>query len=580
MCGIIGFVDKKNKLSKQKRVKMMEMMLKEIRYRGYDSTGIYQNEMVTMGHNRLSILDKSKKANQPLISQSKKLVISYNGEIYNHLDLRDYVGNQKYLTKSDTESLLTGYEVAEDDIFIKAKGMFAVSILDIERKKIILTVDDFGIKPLYYIDTEDWFAWTSEIKTFKYLEGFKFAINENYLFEQATFRTLYGDRTVLENIKKVEPKQIIKFDLNKNEISNKSFLQNDDFEKGDTEKLLIDSIIEHTLSDVPIGFQLSGGIDSSLISTIAKKHLNQRIVHSFSIGLKDDKWNEFKYSRQVSKKIGTCHHEIKFSEKDFCKSLPISTYHMDEPVSYPNTVPIMILSKKARKYVKVLLSGEGSDEIFCGYNRHKKIIENNKSEEILFSNSFMEEKDFSTLFKIAKTNLKDRSELITNKRTVTQNISYYDIKTFLPSLLLRQDKMGMANNLENRFPFLDTTLVSNVLNLPDTYKYNEGETKYILKKLSKKYLDENIIYRKKCGFGLPIKYWMLNENGFGKYFNLFKNPTKKRVYLNYKNINQYIDEHIKGLKDHSEPLWILICLEVWAKIFIDGEKAHNIWKKL
>lgn len=556
----------------------MKKMLREIRYRGYDSSGIFQNNLITIGHNRLSILDKSKKANQPFQNNTEDLVISYNGEIYNHLDLR--TDTRKYLTNSDTESLLFGYEDVGENIFTNSRGMFAVSILDIKNNELILTVDDFGIKPLYYLETEDWFAWSSEIKVFKYLPNIKFEMNQNFIFEQAIFRNLSHDKTIFKNIKKVQPKQIVRFDINKNTIKNKYFLKDKDISKNTIEKLLNDSITEHTLSDVPIGFQLSGGIDSSLISTLAKKHLKKGKIHSFSIGLKDKNWNEFQYSRQVAKKINTKHHEIKFSQKDFCKLLPIATYHLDEPVSYPNTIPIMILSKNARKYVKVLLSGEGADEIFFGYSRYKNIVEDKANSNIVFSNSFMSEKDFSNIFNIKQTNLYDRDEIISKNYTKIQNLSYYDIKTFLPSLLLRQDKMGMSNNLENRFPFLDKRLVDNVFKLSDNEKYHDGETKYILKKISEKYLDKNIIYRKKCGFGLPIRDWMRDSNGFGKYFKLFTNPKNKRDYFNYENIDKYINEHINGINDHSESLWIIICLEIWTKIFIDGEKPKKIWRSL
>lgn len=580
MCGIIGFVDKKKQLSVKERKVLMSKMLQEIAYRGQDAYGVYENEGVTIGHNRLAILDLSEKANQPISTENGNLVISYNGEIFNHLELREF--DIKYKTDSDTETLLYAYSRYKKKALELIRGMFAVSFYEPEFNKIILSVDRFGIKPLYYLNTNDWFAWSSELKVFKYLTGFNFFLDEECLFEYGTFRTIAGSKTIIKNICKLAPSEIVEYYIDSDYVAKDRYGEYVSGVEGNLEEMLVKSISEHVLSDVPIGFQLSGGIDSSLISVLAKKILCQKETHSFSIGLNDSKWNEFEYSREVSKLLGTKHHEIVFDQEYFCKNYPIATYHLDEPITYPNTVPIMLLSNIASNYVKVLLSGEGADELFGGYNRYRKFLTNKDSKSILYSNSFSTEDDVLRFFNISKGEIEYRESIIDSmkKKSAIQKLGNYDLQTFLPSLLLRQDKMGMASTVENRFPFLDPRLVNFALKLPDLQKVSELEGKVILKNLASKYLSPSIVFRKKCGFGLPISEWLRDVEGLGRYLYFFTNPKVERNYLNYSNIRICIDEHLRYKKDNSEIIWILLSLELWVRIFIDGENPEEIWTYL
>lgn len=583
MCGIIGFVDKKNSLSQKEKEKIGNKMLQEIEYRGRDNHGIYISGQITIGHNRLAIVDVSKKANQPFFNIKKNLVMSYNGEIFNHLELRKLIDKQIYQSNSDTETFINLYEKINEKTFGLIRGMFAVSFYDLEKDEITLAIDQFGIKPLYYLNTPDWFAWSSELKTFKFLPNTSFSLNKNQLFEYGVFRTIIGKKTLFDGICKMVPGELLKYNI-KDDSFSKFLYPCTEIMDDKIEYLLKSSISEHILSDVPIGLQLSGGVDSSLISVLAMQYLKQKNVHSFSIGLTDPKWNEFDYSRTVAKQIKTKHHEIKFNQQEFCELLPISTYHLDEPITYPNTIPMMILAEEARKHVKVLLNGEGADEIFGGYLRYNRLIQNKlDSKTLIFSNSFCSPEEISKVFILDKyQNFLERETLIKNIESYSpiQKLCIYDIKTFLPSLLLRQDKMGMASNLENRFPFLDHRLVSNTLKLPDEQKFNDTETKIALKEIAGKYLPSKIILRKKCGFGLPISDWLKDSSGLRKYLNLFIKPINKRSYLNYIYIKQKIREHISGEKDNSELLWILITLEIWVKIFIDGEEPSKIFNSI
>ena len=583
MCGIIGFVDKKNFLSVKEKRRIGREMLQRIEYRGKDSSGLYCIDNVVIGHNRLAIIDTSKKASQPFLNKKKTLITSYNGEIFNHLELRKIIKNKKYQSTSDTETLVHAYEEFGNKSFGLLRGMFAISLYNALEKNITLAVDQFGIKPLYYLNTPDWFAWSSEAKVFSLLPNFEILINEDCFLEYGIFRTITNSETIFKGIKKLLPGEALTYNIQKDLINialykiKKSSIKNVD-------KLLQESVYEHLLADAPIGLQLSGGVDSSLISLFASKQLNQKKPHSFSIGLSDSNWNEFKYSRLISNLIKTKHHEIIFTQQEFCKLLPIATYHLDEPISYPNTVPMMILARKARKYVKVLLSGEGADEIFGGYLRYSKLIKQRiTSNKLLFSNSFCSPKQIRSVINLSKKDyLSERKFLVKklDKYTPARKLSIYDVKTYLPSLLLRQDKMGMASNLENRFPFLDVRLMTLAFSLLDKDKVTSVETKIFLKKIAAKYLPKEVVYRKKCGFGLPINDWLKDPSGFGKYLTLFTNPKIKRSYFNYINIAKLINDHLSERKDNSEILWVLINLEIWTKLFIENEDSKNIWSRL
>lgn len=580
MCGVIGFIDKKKQLSVSERKILMNKMLEEIAHRGRDASGVYENDGVVIGHNRLAILDLSEKANQPLITEDGDLVVSYNGEIFNHLEIRD--NTIQYNSDSDTETLLRAYAKHNQDTFEFIRGMFAVSFYEPTSCKITLSVDRFGIKPLYYLNNDDWFAWSSESKVFKHLNGFSFDVNEESLFEYGVFRVVSGSETLIKDVYKLKPAEIVEYDVAGDLIAYSAHHTHTNLVQGDLEELVNQSISEHILSDVPIGLQLSGGVDSSLICALAKKVLTQKEVHSFSVGLKNSNWNEFKYSREVSNLLGTTHHELVFDQDYFCKNYPIATYFLDEPIAYPNTVPMMLLSNTASHYVKVLLSGEGADELFGGYRRYGNLFFKNDRKSILYSNSFATEIDIQHFFKLNKTTIDHRESIVdsVSEKSTMEKLGTYDLQTFLPSLLLRQDKMGMASTIENRFPFLDSRLADFATSLSDSQKVSDSESKILLKMIASKYLPSDVVFRKKCGFGLPISDWLRDGDGLGRYIQFFTNPKIERDYFNYLNIKKCIKEHLNHERDNSEIIWILLSLELWTRIFIDDEKPENIWSSL
>lgn len=589
MCGITGFVDKKNKFARKQRISIIESMLDSIEHRGRDDKGFYADGKIVIGHCRLSILDTSQAGKQPFFSLKKDKVLSYNGEIYNFLKLNEILKNDyKFKSSCDTETLLHAYEKWGIDSLIKLKGMFAFSLYDKNINSFFLAIDRFGIKPLYYLDNDEFFVFSSEIKAILKFPSVKVKINENVIGEQLLYRSISGGLTLIKNIKKLEPAHYFKLNIKtgkkkiKKYYSVKKRLIQEKSIKKDIVNLLFKSVGEHLIADVPVGLQLSGGVDSSLIAAIATQIKKQRF-HTFSIGLKMAGWNEFKYSRQVAKKFKTKHHELYFNEKDFCELLPVLTYYLDEPINHPHSIPMYILSKYARDKVKVLISGEGADEVFFGYKRYAILFKDNSLNEkkIIESSQFLKISEAKKVFRGQLKNLYSFRKKITIKyKNLFDKLFYYDMATYLPPLLLRQDKMGMAANIENRVPFLDHEIVEYGYSLPLKYKLAKNETKKIIKEVAAQFFPKELVYRAKIGFGLPISSWLKNSNGLGKYLIFFSGQMAKRLFLDYNYINKVIAEHKSGEKDHGQLLWILISLEIWLQIFIDSKDYKTIYKNL
>ena len=319
------------------------------------------------------------------------------------------------------------------------------------------------------------------------------------------------------------------------------------------------------MGDITAGIQLSGGVDSSLVALFAQKFSN-RNLHTFSIGLKDKAWNEFAYSDHISRQLNTKHHKITFSKKDFVRLLPKIIYHLDEPLVHPNTIPMYILAKKARKYTKVLLTGEGADEIFYGYNRYFQQPFSAKG--LIFSNAFNNPRTISEIFK-GKVSVVNRKNILQNVSNLghEDKLSFYDIYTYLPHVLLRQDKAGMAANIENRVPFLYTSVVEMGFNLKTKVGKFGGKSE--IKEMALKYFSEDLVLRRKCGFGLPISDWLEDKNGLLPYLSNLTSHKIIRKYFVTSSVKQITKEHLNKEKDNSSILFTLLCLCVWYDTFID-----------
>ena len=568
MCGVVGFIDKKNKLDKNEREILVKKMLGLIKHRGGDAMGVISNNNITIGHTRLSIVDTSSRANQPFTDNNS--VLSFNGEIYNHEKLKKiYCVKKKITSSSDTATLFELLKLLPiRKVLELINGMYAFSFLDIKRQSLVLALDRVAIKPLYYIDSPEYFAWASEIKAFNVLPNFNFQFRDECLGEYLTFRYIAGEKTLFKNIYKILSGEYMTYSLKNNSFEKEKYhWLNKTDTKTSLKKVIRESVYDHLMSDAPIGIQLSGGVDSSLVAFFAQAFSRDKL-HSFSIGLKDRHWNEFYYSDMVAKIVGTIHHKVFFSKSDFVRLIPKLTYHLDEPIIHPNSIPMYILAKRARKYTKVLLTGEGADELFYGYNRY---FSNNLKDnaDILLSNSFNKPEIISKIIKNDSCIISAYRKTIlgrTKELDKIDRVIFYDIYTYLPHVLLRQDKAGMAANIENRTPFLYEPVVASAFNLKIKSGRLGGKTP--IKKIALKYFSANLVLRKKCGFGLPITEWLRDKKGLLPFLELLiKHPLINKYFVK-KEILKLVKEHATGFNDHSSILFSMISLIVWYDIFI------------
>lgn len=567
MCGIAGFIDKQNKLNKHDREEIIREMLEKLKHRGGDSFGFEIYDNVVVGHTRLAIVDSSESANQPMLNSGSML--SYNGEIYNHTILREkFLKNKNIASYSDTATL---YDLLNTTslprVLSLIQGMYAFSFLDIAKKTLSLALDKFAIKPLYYIDTPEYFAWSSEAKAFHVLPNFRLEFEDELLREYLLFRYIAGNRTLFKGVYKMQAGEYLIYSLERNTIKRKRFFlleKNVTKTNGSLSKIFSDSVQVHLMSDAPVGVQLSGGVDSSLVAVFASKFANTRL-HTFSVGMKDPRWNEFIYSDRVAKQLRTKHHKILFTKQDFLRLFSAITYQLDEPIVHPNTIPMYLLAKEARKYTKVLLTGEGADEVFLGYGRHLGLDDT----ETLLSNAFSRPDEILKIIKQKGAfDYTARKQILNRAKALNtyDRMSFYDIYTYLPHVLLRQDKAGMAVNIENRVPFLDESVVQ--WGFDANKKIGSLKGKSAIKRIALKYLPEDLVLRKKCGFGLPIAEWLRDEDVLLTKLLELKDHKFIKAYFVLPELNEMIEEHLSSEKDNSVLLFSILALVVWHDTFM------------
>lgn len=609
MCGICGitYFDNNELVDEKELINIRDTMI----HRGPDSSGLYLDRNTGLGFRRLSIIDLAT-GDQPIKNEDNTIVLIANGEIYNYKELKKPLLDKGHVfkTKTDVEVIIHLYEEYGDAFVTKLNGMFAFAIYDQRKKAILLARDRCGIKPLYYHKSKNGFIFASEIKSILNWRETDTGIEENIVPEYFIFRHLTNNRTFFKNIYSLEPGQLIYF--KNNQIKIKTYWpDSESFESEDRSEqelfaLLENSVKMQLMSDVPLGTLLSGGIDSSLVSALCAKNQNDTI-NTFSVGFHEEEFDETYYAKVVSKKFGTRHHQIKISDKEFAELLPTIIWHHDEPLNHANSVQIYSISKYAKNYVKVVLSGEGADELFGGYPRY--FIAKWHSSFIKFPNflrntfikliSLIGEKRIEKLYECFQFPL-ERSNIINsafvrlkyvkglfNDRALTFNERLADFekarqqqndllnaffrfeqKTYMLSILNRQDKMSMAASLEARVPFLDNNLIGFANSLDANRKLRFACNKYLLKKAAKNILPNEIINRPKCGFGVPINQWLRNKNGLGKYLDMTIDKIDCIPDINNKILKERILEHKNNKYDHSELLWPVINLVLWHELFI------------
>jgi len=611
MCGITGVVDHHGgRIDPQ----VLEKMRDVITHRGPDDKGNFIDDGIALAHRRLSIIDIST-GHQPMFSADGNLCIVFNGEIYNYQDLRNELTGKGYgfSTKSDTEVIIYLYQEYAEECVKKLNGIFGFAIWDKRDRKLFIARDHMGIKPVYYYSDSGNFVFSSEIKSLFESGIVTPECETDAVPEYFVFRHVAGERTLFRNVKALLPGHYMT--VSRGKVETKQYWnpidcyvqRNLSFDEAceQLSALLQDAISMQMVSDVPLGTFCSGGIDSSLVTAIAAKQVEHRI-NTFSIGFNEADFDETEYARLVSDKYNTQHHELIVDSKEFSDYLPEMIWNNDEPLNYPNSIHIYALSKLAKEYVTVVLTGEGADELFGGYSRYhiarymaslRKIPgpvrvglgailartgERRLKKLATFFNRSIEE---TLLYNCATTDLGRISQLVessyektfpyragilnkTNNTTdALRRVTLQDQHTYLLSILNRQDKMSMAASIESRVPILDYRIVEFANSLPARYKQRGTQTKVILKKVAEKFLPHDVIYRRKSGFGVPLDIWMRENTGMRELANDVLSQERLDELDCKIDVAKLLSKHMSGQNDYGEFIWTILNFSLWKKAF-------------
>lgn len=619
MCGITGLVH----FNKDKVVvpAILKNMSDSICHRGPDDEGHYIHQNVGLGFRRLSIIDLST-GHQPLSNQNDSIFIVFNGEIYNYQEQRDKLKQKGYSfkTSTDTEVILHLYQEYGVNCLQYLRGMFAFAIWDNNKEQMFCARDRFGIKPFYYYTNKEKFVFGSEIKAILKSDDIDKTISIDALDSYFAFGYITSDLSIYKNIKKLQPAHYLLLSIkDKPTIEIKRYWEihfDPDYSKSENgwqdeiEECFSETVKLHMISDVPLGAFLSGGIDSSSVVAMMGRN-SDRPVKTFSIGFKEQKFNELKYAREIADKYGCEHHEqIVEPESVNLLSLLVNAY--DEPFADASAIPTYYVSKLARQFVTVALSGDGGDELFAGYTGYTK-FKKIKSFPLNFNGSFVNKMIWGNIHNLIPQSIKgkglmyflsqhkeyafayqtswtqeERKELINNQNAQTTNIAtelfkeailrnknnydfitnlqYLDMKTYMvDDILTKVDRASMMNSLEVRVPMLDHKFAELSFKIPWNLKLKGNKTKYILKKSMENYLPENILNHPKQGFGVPLSLWFKGDlKEFVNDTLLSQNPLLSK-YLDKNYVKKIVLEDRKGRRDFNSKIWSLIVFEEWLK---------------
>ncbi|MFC1646817.1 asparagine synthase (glutamine-hydrolyzing) [Patescibacteria group bacterium] len=595
MCGITGFIGTKN-------LPKLEALLKTIEHRGRDGKALHYSKGIHLGMNRLAIIDLSQNL-YPM--KYKHYTLVFNGEIYNFKELKNKLNKKKikFKTSSDAEVILPLYDLYGHKSFSMLEGMFAISIYDSKKFQLILVRDKSGEKPLYYINDQANFVFASEIKTIIKSNNTSTVLDKRALTQYLTHGFVQSPDTLAKDIKKVPPSSFVTYDINLKKINTKKYwtpldyLTNRESKKSkqyyidELEELLKKSVKSRLIADVPVGCFLSGGIDSSLITYFAAREKPH--IRTFSVSFPGHKdIDESDHALNIAKQLKTKHTVITCtSEKAHALLNDISDL-VDEPIVDPAVIPTYLMAKEACKHVKVVLTGEGADEMFGGYIRYFNNMYLEKFKNLFsnlpFFNEFFSSLPKNRLKRVSKPLferyspqrvwdeqsltklLKDKDDFSHNERkSLFQQhnpllaMQLTDYRGYMADqLLMKIDKSTMANNLEARVPYLDTQIIIFALGLSNKYKVRLFENKYVLRKMAEKHLPKSWAWRKKRGFDLPLKNWFRND--FRE--EVYKSVEHVKNYEQVLNLNYYrhiIKEHMEHKYDHSNKIWSMMVLSKW-----------------
>ena len=606
MCGFVGFTNKINDASI-----VLGKMMDRIKHRGPDSDGKYVDEQIAMGFRRLSIIDLSDQGSQPIFNEDKSLVLTFNGEIYNYKDLREELvaSGHKFYTQTDSEVLIHGYEQWGEDMLDKLRGMFAFVIFNKNTNEVFGARDFFGIKPLYYAKMGETLMWGSEIKSFLDHPHFKKELNTDVLETYLTFQYSPTTETFFKNVYKLPAAHCFTYkngEMNVRRYWEVKFHADNGPSLEDWVNRISDtfknSVEVHKFADVEVGSFLSSGVDSSYVAAVAN------VDKTFTVGFgEDEKYNEIGYAKEFSKYINKENFSKVISPEEYWNSLSKIQYHMDEPLADPAAVALFFVCQIASEKVKAVLSGEGADEIFGGYNiyhnpadmasyfkiprpirkavgavaeklPHKHginyLIRGSKDlDERFIGNAYIfSEKERKDILSI-KTNAPDGMAItkpfydkVRDQDQVTQ-MQYIDLHLWMTGdILLKADKMSMAHSLELRVPFLDRKVMELAEQIPVKDRVTQTETKYAMRLAALQACPPQTAKKKKLGFPVPIRVWLKED----KYYNIVKDKftsPQSAQFFHTDKLVQLLDDHRAGKYDYSRKIWTVFSFLVWYDVY-------------
>jgi asparagine synthase (glutamine-hydrolysing) len=620
MCGICGIVNFDS--SHEVNSRLLEAMTERISHRGPDDCGYFRMGPIGLGHRRLSIIDLAG-GHQPMFNEDETVAVVFNGEIYNYreitadLEARGHV----FKTHSDTETIVHAYEEYGDDCVTKFRGMFAFALWDRLFQRLLVVRDRVGIKPLYFYQGNDSLLFSSEIKSLLESPLVPREVDQDSLSLYLSLRYVPGPRTMFRNIAKLQPGHLMVVEHGRVQIRkywDVPYRSADGAitDPGNFEELLEESVRLRMIADVPLGVFLSGGIDSSAILAMMTRLRQGEPIKTFSIGYDSpdglsDENNEFAYARQVAKSFGAEHHEYTLGALNFCDAIPKLVWHLDEPLADPSCIPLYFLSRLAREHITVVLSGEGADEILAGYGIYPKMLALDSVRRIpgagamagLLSRTLPDNR-YQDILRMAAEPLSMRYRGVSRgfrpalQARLTQHAGrnaldnlyaplfdrvshassldqmlYADSKVWLPDdLLLKADKITMANALELRVPFLDHKLVEFAAQLPASAKLAGGVGKALLRSTMTGVLPDSILHRTKKGFPVPTKGWLRGPLKDFTRDTLLASDSACRRFFDSAVLREIVDQHESGAERQQE-LWTLLIFEHWHRAFISSESG-------
>jgi asparagine synthase (glutamine-hydrolysing) len=646
MCGIAGFVTIAPEAGTPHAggEAILRRMTGCLRHRGPDDSGYYNDGTAFLGHRRLSIIDVAG-GHQPISNENRALWIVYNGEIFNHAALRPPLerAGHRYVSHSDTETVLHSYEEFGPKCLGQFRGMFAFAIWDANARTLFCARDRLGIKPLYYYWDGRLFAFASEIKALLEHPSIATEFEDSLLGEYLGFGYVSGEQTLFRNIRKLMPGHFLRlkcggedcngdqprlaieqyWDVPRTEERRQEVTCDSEQDWiGETRRRLEETVRMRLMSDVPLGMFLSGGVDSSAIAALIKRNTDGP-VKTFAVGYSEARYSELGYAAEVARVLGTDHHETVIGREEFFDALPDLIWHEDEPITWPSSVSLYFVSKLASEQVKVVLTGEGSDELFGGYERYRWNLLNQRYARIygvapeairstirnaigsskllhaplrrkiehtfvgrattlesLYLDNFycaFSAEQQAGLLRRASGAIYGSYRKYWDERVeepLLARMLYADQKTYLVELLMKQDQMSMACSIESRVPFLDHQFVEFAMQMPGALKIRGATQKYVLKKAVADLLPPEIVHRKKMGFPTPLRQWLQGPQAEPILAALQDPNSWVAAYINLDQVDRLLELHRSGQIDATDRIWRLLNLQIWGDVFFSGKRER------